>query len=146
MLQPLPDREEFEREIRGLLSDGDITDSARYLQMGRTSLSKMLNPDVPERLNPFWMTLGLLWTFDAKGNGLAPQIECIMKRRRMLWLPKSVVESNAAHSTSRIGKELMDLIEKEMNGCTQGELLKEAVEIETAVKDKIKEILAKRGI
>lgn len=146
MLEPLPDREEFESEIRDLLNDGDITHTARYLHLDRTALSKMLNPQVTERHNPFWLTLGCLWAFDARREGLADHVVGVIERRRMLWLPPPVSKTDPARSTANIVRELSDLIEKELKGCPDDELLKEAKDIAKAVEIKVDEILSRRGL
>ncbi len=146
MLEPLPEQNEFEREIREFLNDGDITHTARYLQMDRTQVSKMLNPDCPDRHNPFWLTLGLLWAFDAQRDHLADNVLDSIVRRRMQWLPRPVALMCPAKATSNIGAELMDLIEKELAGYPNDDLLKEAMDIRNAVEVKIQEILARRGI
>lgn len=143
MLKPLPDKEEFEREIRNLLNDGDIEHTARYLQVERTGLSKALNPDVPDRHNPFWQVLSMLWAFDAQRDGLAESVIGGMLRRRSLWLPAPAVKLDGSKATSKIGKEVMDLVERELAGATKEELLKEADDIKKAVDAKIGEILAR---
>lgn len=146
MLNPLPDREEFETSIHKLLPDGQIEESARYLQMGRTNLSKMLNPNVLERHNPFWLTTGLLWTFDARHDGLADEVLDKITTCRMGWLPAPVVKADPAKCTSKIGKELMQFIEKELAGEPDDVLIDELLDVDRAIKAKIDELRSRRQL
>lgn len=145
MLNPLPDREEFERAIRDLLNNGDIEDTARYLQMGRTNLSKMLNPDVPERHNPFWLATACLWAFDAKRDGLADDVLSIISCRRSLWLPAPAAAIDEADAIKNIGDQLMDLVENKMKDAADEVLVKEANDIRRAVNDFVNGVLSRRG-
>ncbi len=146
MLNPLPDKEIFETEISNLFIDGDITDYARYMQIGRTCLSKMLNPHCLERHNPFWLTTGALWASDAKGDGKADKILSLIQRNRALWLPAPVVRSDPAKATKKIGDELFELVEKELDGCSDEILLKEAGDVLEAARGKVDEILARHAL
>lgn len=143
-LKPPPEQEAFEREIRLLFDDGDITNLARFLRKDRSTVSKSLNPDVPERKSTFFCTIENLWALDAMGKGQADRVQSVMTRHRSLWLPAPMVRTDPAKTTSKIGREVMDLVEKELTGCSDEDLLKEVLDIKDAVNEKIDEVLAKR--
>jgi hypothetical protein len=143
MLKPLPDRQQFEREIRELLTDGDIVEVARYLKLDRSQTSRQFNPNVPERKNPFWCALEHFWCFDAIRPGLTERVQDIIVRYRLQWLPAPRIQRCAIEATSRIGREFMDLVEKELAGMPIDVQLKEALDIKAAVDAKVEEILAR---
>lgn len=144
MIKPPPDQYSFDREISGIISNGDITDLAGYLRKDRSTVSRTLSPDRPDCKSPFFGTIEYLWGLDAMGKGQAGQVVSIITRRRMLWLPAPYIKADAGKSTSKIGKELMDLMEKELDGASEDDLLKEAIDIKEACDAKIAEILSRR--
>lgn len=144
MIRPLPDREQFEREVRDLLDDGDITSMSGYLMTKRTNISKEFSPNVPDCPSSFFRTLQRLWAFDAIGKGQADKVLGIITRERSMWLPAGVVQTEPGKTTSKIVKEVSDLIEKEMGGASDEVLISEAQDIKAAVDVKLMEILARR--
>lgn len=143
LLKPPPGQYEFDSEIHALIADGDLTTLAGFLRKDRSSVSRTLSPDRPDCKSPFFHTLEYLWSFDAMGKGQTDEIQKIVNRHRSLWLPAPVVRSDRAKTSSRIGKELMELFEKELAGETDHVLLKEAIDVRDAVNEKIDEILSR---
>lgn len=144
MIKPLPEQEKFDSQIRKLINDGDLETIAGFLRKNRSCISRALSPDRPDCKSPFFHTLEYLWAFDAMGKGQAGQVLSIISRNRMLWLPAPFIKADAGKCTSEIGKQLMDLMEKELDGASEDELLKEAIDIKEACDAKIAEILGRR--
>lgn len=143
MLKPLPEQDIFDGEIRKIFDDGDIETIAGFLRKNRSCVSRTLSPDRPDCKSPFFHTLEYLWAMDAMGKGQSPQVLSVINRRRMLWLPAPVLKIDGGKALSKIGNELMDLMEKELAGSSKDELIKEAIEIKDAVDAKIAEILSR---
>lgn len=144
MLQPLPDQQEFEREIRQLFNDGDWTTIGRFLRKDRSIISRAFSPDVPERKNPFFCSLEYLWTFDAMRDDLANQVLAITERERMKWLPPPIVVADPAKATANIGRQFAELIDAELSGKPIDVQLREAMDIKTAAEAKVEEILGRQ--
>lgn len=144
MLKPPPDREEFEKEIKRLVSnDGDIRDLAGYISMDQTHVSRWFNPQCPERVNPLYLTTKILWGFDCMRPDLADNATAVINRRRMLWLPAPIVAVDPADTTSNLLTQFRELMESEMKDLPDDQQLVEAQDVVRAAQTKVDEILAR---
>lgn len=145
-INPLPDKEKFEWEINNVFEKGDIEFAARMLQLGRTSLSKMLSPGEIDRHNPAWLLLGLLWSFDLKGTDQGDRLLRIVGKHRAMWQPRTIVRPDPGKTTAEIGKLSWELLEKELAGADESTTLDAVLKLEEKCKQKSDEIMAMRGL
>ena len=145
-INPLPDRFEFESEIRNLFNDGDLTFIGQMLQIDRTGISKMLSPNVPDRHNPFWLIVAILWSCDLKGSGQADEALRIVERHRAQWQPRLNVRPEPGKSIENMGTLLMRLVRKELSGADENTRLKLAFQLRDECTKHIEEIMALRGL
>lgn len=144
MIKALPDQRQFESQIRELYGDGDITDVAERLEVGRTAVSKKLNPDQTAHRNPFFSTAKHLWALDSIGKRkIADEIWGIVCRARAMWLPAPQVIIDPAKSSSQIIREVAEFLEFELSGAPDDVLLKEIDDIRRAANAKFDEVLAR---
>lgn len=142
LLQPLPDRDEFERELHKIFEEGDLTDMAQFLPMDRTAVSRMLNPADPSRHNPWWLVTAAEYALDVQGQGKADKVIAFRERYRMQWRPKPFVLIDIAEAGTEVVDEVMDLFRKKMKGLPPDMILKEAMDIKQAVDRLVNGVLS----
>lgn len=89
---PPPDREEFERELKSMLDDGDLSDLARLLQKDKSLVAKQFNPWAEDRHNPFYQVVLYLWAMDAISDTHGDFALQMILRERAIWQPVAEVD------------------------------------------------------
>lgn len=147
MLMPPPEREQFEKEIKQLVStDKDISNIARYTQRDQAIVSKMFNPNTDEKHNPIYQFVVFLWAFDCLREGLADEVLNIIVRERQKWKPELPrVYGNGAECTSEICKQFSEFLQVELEGKDYDVQIKEIFDVQRAVSLKIQQIIDRRN-
>jgi hypothetical protein len=140
VMTPPPDRETFEQEVHRLLSDGDISNIARYLDRDQSAVSKSLNPYCTDRHNPVYEFVRLLWAMDCLHVDLAPAVLTIVHRERDKWLRSGDISDSPARLSGKCGHELAEAFEAEINGLPIDEQINEWTDVLNAVTAKLKSL------
>jgi hypothetical protein len=88
MILPLPDREQFETELRDKIFErGDQKELAAYLRIRPSRISRQLDPYNEDCPSPSYQLVEWLWAADAGGrHELADQMIQQIIRERNKWL------------------------------------------------------------
>lgn len=142
---PPPERENIEKEIHHLFTNGDLTDIARLLQKDLSLVSRAFSPFSDEKHNPVYQFMLHLWAFDAIRPDLAGEVLNIVLREREKWLPAHIKRECAAKLTGNISTEFGEFIEAELSGKSFDKQIHEIMDVINAAQAKKESIIAKKN-
>lgn len=142
---PLSDREQFEREIHDLFTNGDLTHIARYMHRDQAAVSKAFNPYDETRHNPVFEFLRVLWAMDCHRDGLADAVLTIVTREREKWLADGIDIIHAPGKlTGNVGRQLAEAVEQEIAHADLDTQIKEWGDVRDSADEKISSLLSQR--
>jgi hypothetical protein len=145
-ITPAPDREKFEREIRAMLDDQNLSAVARLLQKDQSAVSKAFSPNVPDRHNPIYQFVLYLWAFDHLKNGLADNVLNIVIREREKWTHEPFRRIVCgAKLTANVGREYSEFVEKELSEADIDILINEMNDVVSAAEEKKRDLMTRRN-
>lgn len=139
MLLPPPAQSDFEKELKNTIPEREQGTFARYLKKGGTYVSQMLSPDHPRQSIPFRF-IEWLWACDALSREVGDKTLSLVLRERGNWLTsdlRPMLALDSKHLTKSIGTEYCEALDKELNGATVDEQIKEYSDVIEAAELKI---------
>jgi hypothetical protein len=146
MILPLPNREDFEKELKKLFPNGDQDTFVRYLRQKNTYISQMLNPEHERESIPYRF-LEWLWARDAQATEKGDELLDLILLERGNWLAERIeLPKDTKHLTKEIGTQYTELIDAEVNHDSIDKQIQEALDIVRAAEEKVKALRIKKAL
>jgi hypothetical protein len=146
MILPLPNREEFERELKKLFPNGDQDIFTRYLRQNPSYVSQMLNPE-NDRESIAFRFLEWLWARDAQSIEKGTQLLDLILLNRGNWLADYVeMPKDTKHLTKEIGTQFLELVDAEANQESVDQQIREAADVIKAAEEKLNALRRKKAL